>query len=223
MSLFPLPQIAPAQAGLFDNIRNTLADPAVKAGLLQASMSMLNPNPNSSPFAQIFTGLNQGLQANQRYKDLETQRQVEKNNLLAEQEREDRKFGLQMGLNAARMKQIENSIATSQENSKSLGSLRAAQTERARRAPAAGRTGTPLTRDSFVRERMKTLLPGDVITPEIRQQWDNEYAELTRGSAGVPMPTPGNDPAAALQALIADGYSLEDAQALIDGVMDTDE
>lgn len=121
MSLFPLPQIAAPAQGLFDGIRAKLADPAVKAGLLQAGMSMLNANPGQSPFAQIFSGVGEGIGAHSRYQDLVTQREIEKNNLLAEQAKEERKFGLQSALTAARMKQIENSIATSQANTSSLG------------------------------------------------------------------------------------------------------
>jgi hypothetical protein len=222
MSFFPLPNIAPV-AGLFDNLVQALDRPEVKAGLLQAGSSMLNPNPNVSPFAQIFTGVNEGVQAHQRYQDLETQRQVEKNRLLAEQEREDRKFGLQMGLNAARMKQIENSIATSQENSKSLGSLRAAQTERARRAPA-GSTGDK-TRASawraFYRQKVDPTV-GTNPTPELVAQWRAEFDQLEGGLGGSPSGTAqlAQDPAVqranAIRELVEDqGYTVEQAEELL--------
>lgn len=233
MALFPMlnPPAAGPEPGLFDNLRGFLAQPGVKAGLLQAGMSMLNADPRQSPFSQIFTGVNEGLQANERYKDLVTQREIEKQNLLAEQQREDRKFGLQTALNAARMKQIENSIATSQANTSSLGKLREAQTERARRAPT-GRAGTPLTRDSFIRERMKTLLPGDEITPELQAQWDREYQTLAGAGGAAPAPAPGvagtatlpqvgaADVTAVRQQLMDDyGYTEEEADAILGDVL----
>ena len=228
MSLFPLPQVAPSQAGLFDNLRNALSNPAVKAGLLQAGMSMLNPNPNSSPFAQVFTGVNQGIQAHQRYQDLETQRQIEKQSLLAEQAREDRKFGLQTALNNARMKQIENSIATSQANSQSLGNLRAAQTERARRGPLGARGSTPEARwEKFYREKLRNsaLDPNAELPANERAAiWRQEFDALEAAGRGLPgggaAPPDFSQLAPEDIQQLADenGISFEEAQQLLLGV-----
>lgn len=176
MNLFPTLNAAPL-GGLFDGLRAKLAEPAVKAGLLQAGMSMLNANPMQSPFAQIFSGINEGIQANQRYQDLATQRNIERQRLAAEKEKENRKFGLQVALANARMKQIDSSIRNSQENTKSLSGLRAAQTERAKRAPA-GRASAPLTWDSYVREKLKTQIGDGVATPEQLSQWKQEFDSI---------------------------------------------
>lgn len=218
MNLFPLPQVAQPVQGLFSNLRTALDNPAVKAGLLQAGMSMLNPNPNSSPFAQIFTGVNEGIQANQRYKDLVTQREIEKNKLLAEQQREDLKNAMRARLDDARLRQIENSIDVSQRNAGSLTELRKAQTERAKRGPAGSAAGSRAFDSAwraFYRKKVEGLFGGDSPTPDQITEWKSEFDALEAqtpgraGTAGLTAPTAPSAPVDPEQRAIAIREAME--------------
>lgn len=231
MNLFPLPQIAAPAQGLFENIATKLADPAVKAGLLQAGMSMLNPNPNISPFAQIFSGVNEGIQAHQRYQDLTTQREIEKNRLLAEQAQENLKNAMRARLDDARLRQIENSIDVSQKNASSLGTLRAAQTERAKRGPAGNNSGVRAFDSAwraFYRKKVEGLY-GDTPTPDQIAGWKSEFDALeaqTPGRTGTAGMTGAPEapevltltPEAVQQLAEEEGISVEEAEAILFGV-----
>jgi len=181
MSLFPmLAPAAPSQhtGGLFDNIKTVLADPAVKAGLLQAGMAMLNPNPNTSPFSQIFTGIGEGIMANQRYADLETQRQIDANKLASEQAMEERKFGLQAALNNARIAKMASDIQTSQQNASSLASYRA------KRGLGSGTDKMPGAWRAFYRQKIAGNF-GEAPTAEDIANWKKEFQTLEgAGPAG---------------------------------------
>lgn len=185
MGLFPLPQVAPSQAGLFDNIRNVLGNPAVKAGLLQAGMSMLNANPGQSPFAQVFSGIGEGIAANQRYKDLVTQQEIDRIKLADEQKRQDMKDTLAAKLADAKIRQAETAIQTSQANSKSLGMLRGAQAERAKKFGLGGRsTGSLSPWQRFYSKKIDQLYSAPV-TPELVDSWKQEFSILEQTSPGA--------------------------------------
>lgn len=222
--------------GLFSGLGNMWNDPAMKAGLLQAGLSMLNPNPNSSPFAQIATGVAQGAMAHQRYRDLATQEMQERQDALAAQQSENAKEAMRMKLDQARIQQIENNIRTSQENARSLTTLRGAQTERAKRAPASGSGGSRAFDSawrSFYRQKLQDpSMLNESVTPELLQQWKSEFETLegsrpsggaspvaptASGASGAPtMQLPGGLTPERIQAIAdEEGITFEEAMQMV--------
>lgn len=235
MSLFagisPNQQEAPQQGGgLFANLHAKLTDPAVKAGLLQAGMALLNPNPGQSPFSQIASGVGQGIMAHQKYQDLVTQENKDKADALAAAEADRQKQMTTEALNRARIAQIENNIRTSQENASSLGALRSAQ---AKKAAAGGSSGGSKAFSSAWRAfyRNKTALSGvgTVPTPEQINSWKQEFNALEAagpgggaavGSSGVSAPSSGPDPATVQAWADEQGISFEEAAQQLQDLQD---
>lgn len=212
------PAAAPGQ-GLFAGVLNKLHDPAVKAGLLQAGLSMLNANPGQSPFAQIFSGIGEGIGAHARYQDLVTQQEKDRQDALAEQQRKDQEFNLKQQVAQGRLKQIENAIQVSQENAHSLGTLRSAQAAKAGKGADGSKAFSGAWR-AFYRNKMSSKLDGSAATPEEVRQWKQEFNSLEAASPGATpvkpgaslAPAPANDLLATAQQLAdEEGISLEEA------------
>lgn len=230
MQLFPQLQ-SPSQqepsgaGGLFAGLHAKLTDPAMKAGLLQAGMAMLNANPGQSPFAQIFSGIGQGIGAHEKYQDLVTQQEVDRQDALAAQARKDEEFALKQQPANARTAQVANAIQTSQANTASLGRLREAQTAKAGRSGADGSKAFSGAWRAFYRGKMTNSF-GDTgaPTPEVLAQWKQEFnalesagpgggaAPVTSGAPSAAASGPESDLLSTAQQLAEDeGISLEEA------------
>lgn len=232
MSLFaginPMQQEAPQQqgGGLFANLHAKLTDPAVKAGLLQAGMALLNPNPGQSPFSQIASGVGQGIMAHQKYQDLVTQENKDKSDALVAAEADRQKQMTTEALNRARIAQIENNIRTSQENASSLGALRSAQ---AKKAGAGGSSGGSKAFSSawraYYRKKLEGKLDGSAPTPEEVTSWKQEFNTLesagpTGGSSGTSAPAGNPDPSTVQAWADEQGISFEEAAQQLQDLQD---
>lgn len=68
---------------------------------------------------------------------------------------------------------------------------------------------------------MKSLLPGEAITPEVQAQWDQEYQMIARGGgAGAPameLPALSLTPEAIQTLAEEEGITVEEAEAILFG------